>query len=107
MASEAPINHIEIVDGKAYIQGRKVKVRMIAGMVIEAGATIQQVMDHYHLSPAEVHAALAYYYDHQAEYEAEDRALQPLIEQVQAESEVRLTRLRARLESIKRNDDEA
>jgi uncharacterized protein (DUF433 family) len=102
MAIEVPISHIEVIDGKAYIKGRMLKVRMVAGMYIHAGATIEQVIEHYSLSAAEVHAALTYYYDHQAEYEAEDRALQPLIDQIKEDSEARKTQIKARMEAIRR-----
>ena len=106
MAIEIPVIHIEIIDGKAYIKGRMLKVRMVAGMYVHAGATIEQVMEQYNLSAAEVHAALAYYYDHQTEYEAEDRALQPLIDQIKDESEARLTQIKARMAAIKQERGE-
>jgi uncharacterized protein (DUF433 family) len=60
----APINHIEIVDGRAMIKDKRVKVRMVISMLVRAGAPIEEVMEQYLLTPAEVHAALAYYHDH-------------------------------------------
>lgn len=73
-----PINHIEIRDGQARIVGRNVKVKMVISRLIHGtGATIEEVMAQYNLSRAEVHAVLAYYYDHKDEvdrfFEAEDR----------------------------------
>jgi uncharacterized protein (DUF433 family) len=62
----APVNHIEIVDDHAMIQGKHVKVHMVISMLIRAGASVDEVMEQYQLTPAEIHAALAYYYDNQS-----------------------------------------
>lgn len=70
---ETPVNHIELVDGKPVIAGRNVKVKMVAGMYLKAGASIEAIMEQYDLTAAEVHAALAYYYDNQAHFEQEAR----------------------------------
>jgi uncharacterized protein (DUF433 family) len=73
-----PINHIEIRNGQARIVGRNVKVKMVISRLIHGtGATTDEVMEQYNLSRAEVHAVLAYYYDHKEAidrfFEAEDR----------------------------------
>jgi uncharacterized protein (DUF433 family) len=96
MNIEIPVSHVELIDGKAYITGRMLKVRVVAGMYVHAGATVEQVMEHYSLSAAEVHAALAYYYDHQEAFEAEDRALQPVLEQLASATDTQLEQMRAR-----------
>jgi uncharacterized protein (DUF433 family) len=101
MAIEVPIAHIEIMDGTAYIKGRMLKVRMVAGMYIHAGATIEAVMAHYDLSAGQVHAALAYYYDHLDDYAAEDDAARPLIETAKAQTDARLSEIRARYKDKK------
>ena len=101
MNIEMPVSHIELIDGKAYIAGRMLKVRVVVGMYVHAGATIEQVMTQYSLSAAEVHAALAYYYDHQAAFEAEDRALQPTLDRLAAETDTQLEQLRARRDELK------
>jgi hypothetical protein len=67
---------------------------MVAGMVLQAGATIEQVAEHYNLTYAEVHAALAYYYDNQAAFERENRDIQPLIDQAKRETQIRLEQKR-------------
>jgi len=59
------VNHIEIRDDKAYIHGTNKKAEMVARMYIGTDYSIEDVMDHYGLSAAEVHAAIAYYYDNQ------------------------------------------
>ena len=61
----SPINHIEIRDEQARIVGRNVKVKMVISRLIHGtGATIEEVMEQYNLSRAEVYAVLAYYHDH-------------------------------------------
>jgi len=57
--------------GKAAIDDTRVRVNNIAWLA-KQGLTPQQVLEHYPvLTPAQVHAALAYYYDHTDEIEAE------------------------------------
>lgn len=59
------VNHIEIRDERAYIQGTNKKAEMVARMYVGTSYSIEDVMAHYDLSAAEVHAAIAYYYDNQ------------------------------------------
>lgn len=64
-----PIEHIEIRDGQARLNGRNLKVKMvISRLVYGEGASIDEVLEQYaayNLTRAEVYACLAYYYDHQ------------------------------------------
>lgn len=76
-----PVSHIEIREGQARIIGRTVKVKMVISRLIHGtGATVEEVMEQYNLTRAEVHAVLAYYYDHKREidhyFEEEDRFAQ-------------------------------
>jgi uncharacterized protein (DUF433 family) len=69
----APINLISIDErGVACIAGTKMKVRQI---VIEKnvwGLSSEEIQGgHEHLSLAQIYAALAYYYEHKAEIDAE------------------------------------
>lgn len=60
------INHIIVRDDVAYIAGHDhLKAEMVARMVVDGGQDIEAVMAHYQLTYAEVHSALAYYYDNQ------------------------------------------
>ena len=57
--------------GKATIDDTRVRVNNVAWLA-QRGLTPQQVVEHYpDLTLAQVHAALAYYYDNKAEIEAE------------------------------------
>lgn len=58
--------HIEFRDGHARIAGRTLKAEYVARMHVAGKESIEAVMAHYQLTRAEVHAALAYYYDNRA-----------------------------------------
>ena len=68
----APINLISLDErGIAYIASTKMKVAQIARERVDLGYTPEDIVDsHSHLSLAQVHAALSYYYCHQAEIDA-------------------------------------
>jgi uncharacterized protein (DUF433 family) len=60
-----------VCGGKACIDNTRVRVNNIAALA-ERGYTPAQMLEEYpHLSLAQVHAALVYYYDHPDEIEAE------------------------------------
>jgi uncharacterized protein (DUF433 family) len=63
----APINHIEIRDGNPVIAGTSLKVAIIATMYVHYDVSIEWIAENYDLTPAQIHAALSYYYDHAAE----------------------------------------
>ena len=64
------IDHIiatpDVCGGKPRISGTRMKVRNVA-MVHKSGMTADEIVDEFGLTPAQVYAALAYYYDHQLE----------------------------------------
>lgn len=58
--------------GKPHILGHRVKVRHVAEWHVRLNMSPSQIVEaHPTLSLAQVHAALAYYYDHRAEIERE------------------------------------
>jgi uncharacterized protein (DUF433 family) len=62
-----PVSHIDIREGQARLTGRNLKVKMVISRLIHGtGATVDEVMEQYQLSRAEVYAVLSYYYEHQA-----------------------------------------
>lgn len=65
--------HIEIDDaGVAWIRGANVKVIEVALDKLAHGSSPEEMHLQYpHLSLAQIHAALSYYYDHQSELDAE------------------------------------
>lgn len=64
------INEDDRLSGSAYVAGRRVTVQDIAEHYIHFEWSAEQISKAFHLSLAAVHAALSYYYDHQAEIEA-------------------------------------
>ncbi len=83
----SPQPHIFLDEqGRGWIDDRNVKVIEVVLDKIAGGLTPEQMVEeHYgHLSLAQIHAALCWYYDHQAEYDAEierqDRECQALWE---------------------------
>ncbi len=91
-----PIQHIEIIDGQAVIKGRRLKAKLIASLHIQAGASVEEVMEQYDLSRSEVHAALAYYYDNQEAIEQSFQDAEAYVREVGVSSEALKARLRAK-----------
>jgi uncharacterized protein (DUF433 family) len=67
--------HIELDDrGRPWVAGTKVKVIEVVLDHVAYGFSPAEIhLQHPHLSLAQVHAALSYYYDHQAEIDVEMR----------------------------------
>lgn len=71
----ATISHIELDDrGRPWIAGTKVKVvEVVLDHTAYDFSPAEIHLQHPHLSLAQIHAALSYYYDHRAEIDAEIR----------------------------------
>ena len=85
--SDVAVNpHIELNEkGRAVVRGTRSKVTMIVRDHVNGGLTPQEMHEAYpHLSLAAIHAALSYYYDHQAELDAEMEASDRMVEEMQA-----------------------
>ncbi len=65
--------HIELDEaGVAWVSGTNTKVIEVALDKLAHGSSPEEMhFQHPHLSLAQIHAALSYYYDHQAEFDAE------------------------------------
>ncbi|MES2922088.1 MAG: DUF433 domain-containing protein [Verrucomicrobiota bacterium] len=56
--------------GRAWVDGANVKVSEVAADYLAHGSSGEEMAIQFpHLSPSMIHAALAYYYDHRAEYD--------------------------------------
>jgi uncharacterized protein (DUF433 family) len=68
--------------GKPCITGTRIAVSDIALMHVRLGQSLEQIAGHYGIPLAALHAAMTYYYDHQAEIDQamqeEDATLQAL-----------------------------
>jgi uncharacterized protein (DUF433 family) len=91
-----PVNHIEIVNEQAIVGEARVKVKQIVNMHLRGGAPISDVMEQYNLTAAEVHSALAYYYDNQAVFDREYEESQALLQRYGIPADEHLAQLRAR-----------
>lgn len=60
----------DVMGGKARLDGRRVSVFQIGEMHTVAGDTPEEIADQLSLSLADVHTALAYYYEHPDEMAA-------------------------------------
>ncbi len=61
------IKYIIFKDDEARIVGKEhLRAELFARMHASGNASIEEVMEHYGLSRAQVHAALAYYFENQA-----------------------------------------
>jgi uncharacterized protein (DUF433 family) len=69
----AAITHIKLdAQGKAWIDDTNVKVIEVVEDWLAHHQTAEEMHEDYpHLSVAQIHAALAYYYDHKEEFDAE------------------------------------
>lgn len=89
MATTAvPSSHIHIDErGRALIAGTRTKVTMVV-RDLRAGMTAEQIREAYpYLSLAQIYAAFSYYYDHQAELDAEIERQDQMVAQLRAEAE--------------------
>ncbi len=92
----APLEHIELVEGSPRTRNGNVKVRMIAQKHLIAGETLAEIAEHYGITLSDVHAAMSYYYDNQAEFERQYREIEAQLEAAKRDSAERLARLRTR-----------
>jgi len=61
------ISNSGIAGGRPVIEGTRITVNRIAGYY-QLGMSIDEILNNlHHLTPSQVHSALAYYFDHQAE----------------------------------------
>ena len=78
--------HIEITPGiaggKPRIAGRRITIQNIVVWYERMGKTVDEISAEYDLSLAEVHAALAYYFDHQAEIDAQMKSADDFVDQL-------------------------
>jgi uncharacterized protein (DUF433 family) len=69
--------HIEmtpgVAGGKPRIAGRRIAVRDVVFWYEHMGMSVDEISTEYDLTLADVHAALAYYFDHRAEIDASIR----------------------------------
>lgn len=83
-------------DLEPVIVGRKITVHDIAGLVVLGQSSVEWVAENYDLTLAQIHAALAYYYDHQAQIDREMQEAAALAAQVGRPLDETIARLKAK-----------
>lgn len=77
------VEHIGLREnGSPYVVGTGVKVANIATYALIYNWSVEKIAEELELTPAQIHAALAYYYDHQAEIDSAIKAGNELVEQI-------------------------
>ena len=61
----------DVLGGKARLEGRRISVLQIAERALDLEHPPEEIADQLDISLAEVHAALAYYYEHPDEMKRE------------------------------------
>jgi uncharacterized protein (DUF433 family) len=89
-----PITHIQRDDrGIAWIAETKTKVIEIALDEVAYGWDAEEIHSaHPHLSRAQIHAALSFYYDHKPEFDAEIQQQKEELQQLRTRAGGQLTR---------------
>jgi uncharacterized protein (DUF433 family) len=90
------MNHIEIIDDVPVIRGTHFKVENVVAMYVTGESSIDWIAENFDLSYAQIHAALAYYYDNR---ELIDRLLdenETLAREIGTPIEDVIARMRAR-----------
>jgi uncharacterized protein (DUF433 family) len=84
-----PTAHIWLDDrGRAWIDDTNVKVIEVALDKLGEGWTAEEIYEGHdrYLSLAQIHAALSYYYDHQAEFDAEIARQVQMVDELRAKT---------------------
>lgn len=77
----------DVLGGKPRLEGRRISVLQVAELVLDHGEDPATVSDQLDISLAEVHEALAYYYDNLDEMETYRQRRDDLVEKLRTESE--------------------
>jgi len=86
MSTKTVYQHIEITKGiaggKPRIKGHRITVQNIVIWHEHLGYSIDEIAHTYHLSLAQIYAALSYYHDHQGEIKEDIRQGEAFVEKL-------------------------
>jgi uncharacterized protein (DUF433 family) len=103
MSVEVTYPHIEKIEGSSARLRRlpRIRVSQIVIDYLNHGWSADEICIHYpYLKPAEVHSAMAYYFDHQSEIDAEIEAEQSLIKESRENAKPTPVELRLRAQGL-------
>ncbi|MFL5804562.1 MAG: DUF433 domain-containing protein [Roseiflexaceae bacterium] len=72
-----------VLGGKPRIAGHRIAVQHVVVWHDRMGMSVDDIANEYGLSPADIHAALAYYHDHQDEINTAIRAEEMFVTEMQ------------------------
>lgn len=104
-AAPAPANgHIvctpDTCFGKPRIDGTRIRVQDVVAWHVHGGQSVDEILTQFpQLKRAEIYAALTYYYDHQAEVDAQIAADEAFFEELRAKQPSLLERIRLKQKS--------
>ncbi|MDL5362665.1 DUF433 domain-containing protein [Halalkalicoccus sp. NIPERK01] len=75
-----------VLGGKARLDGRRISVFQIGEMIVDSDYSPEYIADQLDISLAEVHTALAYYYDHPEEMDAIRQRRRETVERLKTQS---------------------
>jgi len=75
-----------VLGGKPRIAGHRISVAQIAEMYLKMGESIEEIAKEYNLSPASVHAAMTYYYEHREEIDRRTAESDAFIEELKRQT---------------------
>lgn len=81
-----------------------VKVSMIA-LKFNASESAEDIATHYGITVADVYAAMAYFHDNRAYFDARDRDIQPVLDDARKYTAELNARIRDRLQQQSESDD--
>jgi uncharacterized protein (DUF433 family) len=82
----------EIAGGKPRIAGHRITVENIAVWHERMGKSVEEIAAEYDLSLADIHAGLAYYFDHRAEIDASIQESDAFVESMRQRTPSKLWR---------------
>jgi uncharacterized protein (DUF433 family) len=88
-----------VLGGKPRIAGHRISVAQIAQMYLKTGESIEAIAMDYNLSPASVHAAMTYYYEHREEIDRRTAESDAFVEELKRKSPP--SRLQEKLREIR------
>ena len=76
-SSSLPVQHIALDErGRAFIDGTRITVAELMARAKANGWSAEELAEQYpHISPAQIHAAFSYYYDHKMAIDQENERL--------------------------------
>jgi uncharacterized protein (DUF433 family) len=102
-----PINYIERKPNSDYyrVVGKGITVEFLSRLVGDPAWSVERICQNYGLTPAELHAAWAFYYDHQQEIDQRLQIAAAQHETAAEADEARRQRVQSRYDSRTENTD--